>query len=86
MTSYKTQAAPPREPAPAQKAVEVALAEPALSSCAAAKMKVFDEGRSKEIDAMGKEAGTKGEELQISAGSEELMRQEALDKANADCK
>lgn len=71
---------------PAQKPVEPAPPEPALSSCAAAKMKAFDEGRSKEIDAMGKEARAKGEELQISAGPEELMRQEALDKANADCK
>lgn len=79
--------APPEQVPPvAQAATEPAPSELALSPCVAAKMTEYDKQRSKEIDELGREARARGEEVQISAGPEEFMRQEALGKATADCR
>lgn len=79
-------APPVHVPPVAQAAVEQAPSEPALSPCVAAKMTEYDKQRSKEIDELGRDARARGEEVQISAGPEEFMRHEALDKATADCR
>lgn len=83
---YKTQAAPPPAPAPVEKAVEMAPAEPELPPCVAAKMKAYDDNRSKEIEEMGKTAQANGEEVRTSAGMEEYQRELALEQAKVDCK
>lgn len=92
-TVDKLSIAPGAEPesVPPTPATRMTAPEPmpppvAMSPCVAAKMTQYDAQRSREIDEMGKAAKARDEELQISAGPEELMRQEALDKATADCK
>jgi hypothetical protein len=65
---------------------EPAPTEQLLTPCVAARMTQYDTQRSREIDEMGKAAKARDEELQISAGPEELMRQDALAKATTDCK
>lgn len=57
-----------------------------LSPCVEAKQVAWEKKRSDEVDHAADAARANGEEFRSSAGLEELMRQEALAAATAECK
>lgn len=57
-----------------------------LSACVAKKMSEWEKKRESEMALAGKEAEARGEELRVSAGQEEMVKQEALEKATSDCR
>ena len=77
---------PPAQPAPAYATPEPAPVAAPLSACVAKKMSEWEKKRESEIAKAGKEAEARGEELRISAGQDELVRQEALEQATTDCR
>jgi hypothetical protein len=79
------------EVSPQQSIISTTAPEPAsivtpLSTCVTNKMSAWEKKHDAEIALAEKEAQAKGEELRISAGQEELAKQEVLDKATADCR
>lgn len=57
-----------------------------MSPCIAAKLATWEQKRAKEIEQAANEAAAEGEELRISAEQEELLKQEALEAATAECR
>ena len=78
--------APPAQPAPAYVTPEPAPVAAPLSACVAKKMSEWEKKRDNEMALASKEAADRGEELRISAGQEEMVKQEALEKATSECK
>ncbi|MFZ6656540.1 hypothetical protein [Undibacterium sp. TJN19] len=77
---------PPAQSTPAYVTPELAPVAAPLSACVAKKMSEWEKKRDNDMALASKEAADRGEELRVSAGQEELMKQEALDKATLDCR
>lgn len=73
-------------PETTSKAATSPVAEPpSAESCVAEKMQGWEKQRESEIRKAMEEAEKRGEEFRISAGQDEAIRQEALDKIMAQC-
>lgn len=68
-------------------AIQASAPQPTTAeSCVASKMAVWEKQHEKEIGQAAAAARAKGEEFQMSAGMDAMVRQEALDKATAECR
>lgn len=77
---------PPSLPAPAYITPEPAPVPAPLSPCVAKKVSEWEKKRDHEMALASKEAADRGEELRVSAGQEEMVKQEALEQATTDCR